>query len=72
MTNQNVGGTYLQCCNCGKIYKTYEYVDIESIYIDSYCPCCEHFFALNCGTNKNDIYNLYNFNLDERFFIYNK
>ena len=62
--------TYLQCTNCGRIYSVEKEIELSKIYINSYCPHCEHERALNLGDDENDIYELYDNTLDSRFFIY--
>lgn len=64
------GRTFLQCTNCGKIYRVNERISIETVYVDKYCPHCGHKRALNCGENEDDLYTLYNPGLDERYYNY--
>ena len=60
--------TYLQCCHCGEIYTVERKMSIEKLYINSYCPNCEHEKAINLGSDPNDIYLFYDVTLDERYF----
>ena len=62
--------TFVQCCHCGKVYSIELIDNLEDIYINSYCASCGYHKALNCGEDKNDLYNLYNPLIDDRFFIY--
>ena len=60
--------TFLQCTNCGEVYQVEQEYDIESLYINSCCPHCEHKRALVCGNSLDDIYELYDPVLDKRFY----
>lgn len=65
--------TYWQCSICGKVHyieKAHK-IDSNNIYEKVYCTHCEDYTdQLWCGENILDFYELYNWNLDERFFIY--
>lgn len=54
--------------NCGKIYRVENEISLDKMYIYSYCPCCEHKRALVLGDNMEDIYELYDVNLDNRYY----
>ena len=43
---------------------------MEKLYVDSYCPCCNHKRALNCGSNLDDLYIYADPVLDERQYLY--
>lgn len=60
--------TYLQCTNCGNIYKVDQAFSTESLYIDSLCKCCGNKKALNLGEDENDIYIYYDVTKDERYY----
>ena len=62
--------TFLQCTRCGKVYSVENKIDIESLYIESYCRRCGNGKALNLGDNANDIYIYYDNSLDKRYYIY--
>ena len=64
------GRTYAQCTFCGKIYNTDDEIDVEELYINSYCPRCGHAKALHIGNNPNDVYLYYNPHNDERYYNY--
>lgn len=60
-----------QCCCCGKIHKVdekYKPGD-DDIYEILWCPKCkEHTKQLYCGDDESEIYELYNVNLDSRYY----
>jgi predicted RNA-binding Zn-ribbon protein involved in translation (DUF1610 family) len=62
--------TYLQCTNCGEIYRVDDYISAEKVYINSYCPYCGHERALNVGNSLDDIYIYYDVTLKKDYFIY--
>lgn len=66
------GKTYVQCQRCGEVTTINGDHDlIEEMYVDNWkCPCCEHTVGLNLGSNKDDIYELYNVNYDSRYYNY--
>ena len=64
------GKTYLQCCNCGEVYSVQCDYNNESLYVYSYCPCCEGIKAINLGMDRDDIYRYIDTTLDKRYFIY--
>ena len=63
--------TWIQCQNCGHIYRINKKVSIEASIIRSECPRCREYVGLNCGSEEDEIYIFMNPNLDERYFIYN-
>lgn len=64
------GKTYVQCQNCGKVYKFPRIVARDKLYVQSYCPECGAETALNLGNKEEDIYELYNVNIDPRYYEY--
>ena len=62
--------TYLQCTNCGEIYQIDRKISMEKIYVNSYCPYCNHTRALNCGQDKADLYIYSDPVLDKRYYNY--
>lgn len=61
--------TYLQCTNCGEIYQVRGKIDMSNVYVNSYCQCCGHVKALNCGNNREDLYIYSDINLDKRYYF---
>ena len=61
---------FLQCTDCGKIYRAIRNASVEQLYINNECPSCGHYRAINLGPNQDDIYLYYDVSLDERYFIY--
>lgn len=61
---------YMQCQNCGKIFRIDKEVSIEELIVNAECPECGYTRALNCGDNEDDIILYANINLDKRYFIY--
>ena len=64
------GKTYLQCCNCGKVYSVERKYQESDLYVHNYCPCCGENKAINLGTERDDIYKYMDTTLDSRYFIY--
>lgn len=64
------GGTYLQCCNCGEIFRVKRKYKDEALYIKSLCSRCGNRKALNLGEDKSDIYLYYDVTKDDRYFNY--
>lgn len=64
---------YFQCQKCGCVhYIETEYNIDGEMYEQLMCmECGEVSSHLWVGNDPNDLYDLYNPNLDERFFIYN-
>ena len=64
-------GTYIQCQHCGAIYHIDRTVPIDKMYVASTCPeCNEYGKGLNCGSNKDDLYELMDINSDPRYYEY--
>ena len=61
---------YLQCCNCGHIYKKQVQCNDDDLYIYGIeCEKCRREVKhLRCGTNPSDIYIYYDVVLDKRFY----
>lgn len=64
----NRGTNYVQCTQCGCIYKIEKTLDENIIYIDSKCPDCANKRALNIGKDILDQYELYDVTLDSRYY----
>lgn len=62
--------TFLQCQTCGVVYKFPRIVAIDKMYITSYCPECGAATALNLGNKEEDRYELYDVNIDPRYYEY--
>ena len=62
--------TYVQCNNCGHIHIIERKIPMEKSIVNSYCERCGHRRALNCGHNEDDLYELVDQFLDERYYIY--
>mgnify|MGYP003316797488 CR=1 FL=1 len=60
--------TWVQCQTCGKIYQVPREISIEELYIITRCSTCGVTKSLNLGRNKDDIYDLYDINLDPRYY----
>lgn len=65
-------GWIFQCQSCGALHKLKIEYDIESdLYIKMECPRCrDETNHLWCGL-EDDIYQLYNVNLDPRYYLNN-
>ena len=64
--------TYVQCTDCGNIFRVKGKLNVDILYTKKYCPCCGQMHTvLNVGKDILDKYLFYNSTLDERFFIYN-
>lgn len=63
---------WLQCQDCGRIFKqTIQYNIEEDIYINAKCiGCRDETTHLICSEDENDIYILYNSNVDPRYYQY--
>ena len=71
--NDNAGNrkcTYVQCQTCGKIFQVPYQVDIDKLYITAECSNCGEATGLNLGGNEEEVYELYNVNVDPRLYIY--
>lgn len=66
------GKTFIQCCSCGHITNIDGKRDlVEEMYIKDWkCPRCEHKIGLNLGSDKDDLYELYNVSYDPRYYQY--
>ena len=64
------GRTFLQCTDCGKIYRVDRAYSIESLYVDSFCPRCNNGRALNIGNDEMDLYLYYDVTKDSRYSEY--
>jgi predicted RNA-binding Zn-ribbon protein involved in translation (DUF1610 family) len=64
---------YVQCTDCGNIFLIEKRINVETLYIEEYCPYCGHVhMVLNVGNGDIlDKYLFYSSVLDDRFFIYN-
>lgn len=62
--------TWLQCTNCGHIHIVERKIPIEKAIVRSYCQKCENERALNCGHSEDDVVELQDYFLSERYFIY--
>lgn len=64
-------GCWVQCQQCGYVYWLEEEVPIDKLYVASVCARCgEYGNGLNCGSDQSEIYDCYNLNLDERYYMY--
>ena len=64
------GLTYVQCQNCGKVYKIQQRLPASTLMVKAVCPTCNGTKALNCGESEDDVYLFYNANLDNRYYQY--
>lgn len=62
--------SYIQCLNCGNVYDIEYKIPISNAIVNTVCPKCSHKRGLNCGQNENDVVELKDSFLDERYFIY--
>ena len=62
--------TFVQCTSCGHIHIVERKISMERAIIKLYCPRCGHGKALNCGYVEDDVVELKDPYLDERYFIY--
>ena len=60
--------TLLQCTNCGHIHIVERKIPMERAIVNSYCPRCGHGRALNCGYNEDDLAELQDYFLSERYY----
>ena len=60
--------TYVQCLNCGQIHIVERKIPMERTIVNSYCKKCECGRALNCGYNEDDVDELRDYFLDERYY----
>ena len=62
---------YYQCQNCGEISKAKFEYKTEDIFVDLWCDqCATETPQLYIGADLLEKYELYNVNLDQRYFIY--
>lgn len=62
-----------QCSCCGHIYKAKsEYKPRgDDIYVTLWCPKCKKYEKqLYCGDDEDQIYELYDINIDKRYYKY--
>lgn len=65
------GKVWLQCQECGRLHKKEVQNNIEDIYIEVQCPKCRNTTThLVCSEDESEIYNLYNLNIDPRYYNY--
>lgn len=60
--------TYLQCCQCGRVFHVNETYAIDKLYIKEQCPYCEHREAINLDESKDDKYLYMDINRDQRYY----
>ena len=60
--------TFVQCTNCGHIHIVERKITMEVSIINSYCERCGYGRALNCGYNEDDLIELADPYLDERYY----
>jgi len=63
-------GNYIQCRECGHIYKVYKEISIEKSIVYTECPRCGCGIGLNCGNNTLDLYVYYDPTMDKRYYEY--
>lgn len=63
-------GSWVQCITCGEIHKSYSEYSIEEMYVDDYCSNCDSYRGLNLGNRKEEIYELYDVSLDDKWYTY--
>jgi transcription elongation factor Elf1 len=62
--------TWLQCTNCGHIHIVERKIPMQISVVNSYCNRCGYNKALNCGYNEDDVDELRDYFLDERYYSY--
>ena len=62
--------TWLQCTNCGRIHIVERVIPFDVAIVRSCCEQCGNMHALNCGHSEDDVSELQDYFLDERYFIY--
>lgn len=62
--------TYVQCLNCGHIHIVERKISMERSIVNSRCERCGHGRALNCGYSEDDVAELRDTFLDERYYNY--
>ena len=68
LCGQSQEGTYIQCTNCGEIYRIDYEIPLENVYVTCYCSKCEHERGLNLGSDQDDLYANLDPVLDERYY----
>ena len=58
--------TWLQCQECGTIYRVPYTIDMDKMYVVADCPHCGMVIGLNLGDEEDEIYAFYNVNVDPR------
>lgn len=61
--------TWIQCQNCGKIYRVSRIIPINELFIITNCSECGITTGLNLGSEEDDIYLYMNPNVDSRLFV---
>ena len=74
MSNGKSTEAYYQCSKCGGIHKLRCTKGLsDSTYESIWCSGCRQVTRqLYCGTAQEDIYELYDVTMDERYYKYNK
>lgn len=62
--------SYIQCLNCGNVYIVERKIPIGNAIVNTICPKCSHKRGLNCGQSEDDVAELKDYFLDERYYIY--
>lgn len=62
--------TWLQCTNCGHIHIVERKIPMERAIVRSYCERCGYERALNCGYSEDDLVELQDYFLNERYYYY--
>lgn len=60
--------TWIQCQECGKIFYVPYMIKMEEMYVVVNCPRCGEVTGLNLGDDEDDVYALYNINVDPRCY----
>ena len=60
--------TYAQCLNCGHVHIVERKIPMGKAIIDSFCEKCEYGRALNCGYSEDDVAELKDYFLNERYY----
>lgn len=62
--------SFVQCRNCGNIYKVEYKLPVDALIVEMVCPKCEYEWALNCGDDQNELYFYADMTLDSRYYTY--
>lgn len=62
--------SYVQCRNCGNIYKVERQLPIDALIVEMYCHKCDNETALNLGSDESDLYIYADINVDPRYYEY--